>query len=324
MHSITTVAVIGSGYMGGGIAQTLAAAGLTVRIADATADLARTAHARILAEAAELETSGLMPAGHADRVRLNLSWSESLPVAVDGADFIEEAVPEDPDTKRRVLAEISAAAAPAALIGTNTSTIPLARLADAVSNPSRFLVVHFSNPAHLVPGVELVAGAQTADSAVAAIRTMLTRIGRPSAVVEDAPGFVLNRVQYAMVKEALLIVQEGHATPEDVDTILRSTLGFRAAFFGPLAMLDMAGLDVYADSFRLLADALGDRFAPPEILTEAADAGRHGMKNGAGLWRDYTEADTGAIQAWRAEAYSRMSALLADLPPAPTLTRRTA
>ena len=197
----------------------------------------------------------------------------------------------------------------------------MSRLAEAVTDPGRFLVVHFSNPAHLVPGVELVAGAGTTEQAVATIRAMLTAIGRPNAVVADAPGFVLNRVQYAMVKEALLIVQEGHASAEDVDTILRSTLGFRAAFFGPLAMLDMAGLDVYADSFRLLEEALGPRFAPPAVLTEAADGGRHGMKNGAGLWRDYSEADVTAIQAWRASAYARMSELLADLGPVPTLTR---
>ena len=146
---------------------------------------------------------------------------------------------------------------------------------------------------------------------------MLARAGWTGAVVGDAPGFVLNRLQYALVREALLIVEEGHATAVDVDTVLRTTLGFRMPFIPPIAMLDMAGLDVYDKCFGLLEADLGARFSAPAVLTEAVADGRHGMKNGRGLFRDYPPEVLDEITSWRARAYSGMSRLLADLGPMP-------
>ncbi|ACQ79801.1 3-hydroxyacyl-CoA dehydrogenase NAD-binding [Beutenbergia cavernae DSM 12333] len=315
-QQIERVAVVGSGYMGTGIAQVLAGAGLDVVLADADAERARAGHARVLAEATSAEEAGTAPGGTAERVAAHLTWAASAAEAADGADFVEEAVPEVLGLKRRVLAEVSAATA-TAIIGSNTSTIQVRALADAVADPSRFLVVHWSNPAQLVPGVELVSGEATDPAAADAVRAMIDGVGRVSAQLGDAPGFVLNRLQFALVKEALAIVEEGHASPADVDAVVRSTLGFRAGFFGPLEMLDMAGLDVYADCYASLERELGPRFAPPRILTDAVERGRHGMKNGAGLWRDYTDDDVAALTAWRTLAYSRMADLLRELPPAP-------
>lgn len=317
IERIERVAIVGAGYMGTGIAQRLAAAGVTVTVTDATPELAEAGRERALRDVARDVEAGLLPAGTTEAVQANLTAAATLAEAVQDADFIEEVVPEVLEIKHDVLAQISAAARPEAIIGSNTSTIPVRRMAGAVTGPERFLVVHWSNPAHLVPGVELVVGEHTDHALLAPIKEMLARADWVGAVVGDAPGFVLNRLQYALVREALLLVDEGHATADDVDTVLRTTLGFRMPFIPPIAMLDMAGLDVYEKCFGLLQDELGERFSAPEVLTEAVADGRHGMKNGRGLFRDYPPETLEEINAWRAKAYTGMSRLLADLGPMP-------
>ena len=315
--SIRTVAVVGAGYMGGGIAQSLAQSGFEVTIADASAEVAAAHLTRILAEAEQFEAQGLFAAGSAALVRQNLRAAESIEDAVAGVDFVEEAVSEVPHIKHDVLRRISAAARPDTIIGSNTSTIPVHVLDTAVTGPERFLTVHWSNPAPFIPGVELVVGERTDPTVLPVVKDMLARAGRQSALVADVPGFVLNRLQYVLLKEAMSIVEEGVATADDVDTIVRSTFGFRLPFFGPFAIADMAGLDVYAGGFATFEKAFGPRLATPALLTEAVEAGRHGTKNGAGLTRDYSPEDVQAIVAYRSEAYSRMARLLQELGPAP-------
>lgn len=317
IERIQRVAIVGAGYMGTGIAQRLAAAGVTVTVTDATPELAEAGRDRALRDVARDVEGGLLPAGTTETVAENLTAAATLEDAASEADFVEEVVPEVLDIKRDVLARISAAARPEAIIGSNTSTIPVRRMADAVAGPERFLVVHWSNPAHLVPGVELVVGEHTDRGVLGPVKELLARADWVGAVVGDAPGFVLNRLQYALVREALLLVDEGHATAADVDTVLRTTLGFRMPFIPPIAMLDMAGLDVYEKCFGLLQAELGDRFSAPTVLTEAVADGRHGMKNGRGLFRDYAPETLEEIAAWRAKAYTGMSRLLAELGPMP-------
>lgn len=320
INRIERVAVIGAGYMGTGIAQRLAAAGVAVTVTDASPELAEAGRQRALRDVARDVAAGLLPAGTTEAVQANLTASDTLEDAVRDADFVEEVVPEVLQIKRDVLARISAAARPEAIIGSNTSTIPVRHMADAVAGPERFLVVHWSNPAHLVPGVELVVGEATDAAVLPVVKELLQRADWVGAVVGDAPGFVLNRLQFALVREALLLVDEGHATAEDVDIVLRTTLGFRMPFIPPIAMLDMAGLDIYEKGYGLLQAELGDRYSAPRVLTEAVADGRHGMKNGRGLFRDYAPETLDEIAAWRAKAYTGMSRLLAELGPMPGST----
>lgn len=317
IERVESVAVIGAGYMGGGIAQSLAQVGFDVTIADASAEVAAGHLKRILEETEQAEQQGLFAEGTTEAVRANLRAADSIEEAVADVDFVEEAVSENPAVKHDVLARVSAAARPDAIIGSNTSTIPVHVLETAVSGPERFLTVHWSNPAPFIPGVELIVGKQTDPAVLPVVKDMLQRAGRSSALVADVPGFVLNRLQYVLLKEAMTIVEEGVATSDDVDTIVRSTFGFRLPFFGPFAIADMAGLDVYDGAFKTFAEAFGERLAPPALLSDAVAQGRHGMKNGAGLNRDYSEEDVKALVAYRSEAYSRMAALLAELGPAP-------
>ncbi|GBQ30661.1 3-hydroxyacyl-CoA dehydrogenase family protein [Gluconacetobacter azotocaptans] len=314
---IRNVAVIGAGYMGGGIAQSLALAGVRVTLADASPDTTAAALRRLHDEAVAFERQGLFPSGAAGLIADNLRAAGSIAEAVADADFIEEAVPEIPALKRDVLAQISDAARADAIIATNTSTLPVHTLADAVRHPRRFLTVHFSNPAPFIPGVELVCGADTDPAIVPAIRDLLARAGRRCAQVADTPGFVLNRLQYVLLKEATLIVEEGVATPEDLDTLVSTTFGFRLPFFGPFAIADMAGLDVYANCFRTFEEAFGPRLATPASLTALVAEGRFGTKSGAGYSGSFDKTQTDALIAYRNKAYARMSQLLQELGPSP-------
>jgi 3-hydroxybutyryl-CoA dehydrogenase len=315
--SISTVTVVGAGHMGGGIAQTLAMAGFTVRIADVGVETADAALARLRHEAQEFEDQGLFPAGSAESIGQNLTAGLTIEDAVRDADFVEEAVFEVREVKRQVLGLISDHARPDAIIGTNTSTIPVHELVSAVSHPERFLTVHFSNPAPFIPGVELVAGEATSPESVAAVKELLSAAGCVGAQVADTPGMVLNRLQYVLLKEATAIVEEGVASPDDVDTIVRTTFGFRLGFFGPFAIADQAGLDVYANCFTTFEEAFGERLAMPRLLKDAVAADRKGVKNGKGITGDFDEATRAELVAYRNKAYARMSQLLHELGPAP-------
>jgi len=310
------IAVVGSGYMGGGIAQVLALAGARVALADVSAEIAQSNYERLLKESDEFVAAGLFPANATDLLKENLWAAKDIEEAVAGAEYIEEAVPEILEIKHATLGRISAAARPDAIIGSNTSTISIAKLAEVVENPERFLGVHFSNPAPFIPGVEDIPHDGTSAATVQAARTIVGETGKETATVKDVTGFVLNRLQYALFHEAAQVVEEGIATAEDVDTLVRTTFGFRLPFFGPFAIADMAGLDVYAFCYKSLQTGFPERFATPQILQEKVDAGQLGTKTGSGFL-DVPAERTAALVAYRNKAYVAMQKLIEDLGPAP-------
>ena len=285
-------------------------------LADVSAEIAQSNYERLLKESDEFVAAGLFPANATDLLKENLWAAKDIEEAVAGAEYIEEAVPEILEIKHATLGRISAAARPDAIIGSNTSTISIAKLAEVVENPERFLGVHFSNPAPFIPGVEVIPHEGTSEATVQAARTIVGETGKETATVKDVTGFVLNRLQYALFHEAAQVVEEGIATAEDVDTLVRTTFGFRLPFFGPFAIADMAGLDVYAFCYKSLQTGFPERFATPQILQEKVDAGQLGTKTGSGFL-DVPAERTAALVAYRNKAYVAMQKLIEDLGPAP-------
>lgn len=308
-------AVVGSGYMGGGIAQVFALAGARVRICDIAPEVARSNRERLIREAERFAADGLFPADAPEALAERIS-SASLEEAVAEVGFVEEVVPERLDIKHDVLARISAAAPRDAIIGTNTSTISIVKLATAVAAPERFLGVHFANPAPFVPGVELIPHASTSPEVLERTRGIVAGIGKEPASVSDVTGFVMNRLQYALFHEAAQLVEEGVATPEAIDTIVRTTFGFRLPFFGPFAIADMAGLDVYSFCYESLQADFPERFRTPKALADLVAQGRLGTKSGGGFLQIDAE-QSAELVAYRDRAYSALRRLLDELGPAP-------
>src|SRR5680860_1675796 len=310
------IAIVGSGYMGGGIAQVLALAGNHVSLSDVSVDVTEKNYHRLIDESKDFVAAGLFPVGATATLEANLHVAASVEEAVTSADFIEEAVPEVLAIKHDIFARISAAARPDAIIGSNTSTISIGDMATAVANPERFLGVHFSNPSPFIPGVEVIPHAGTAEAVVAAARKIVHSTGKQTAVVKDVTGFVLNRLQYALFHEATQLVEEGVATADDIDTLVRTTFGFRLPIFGPFAIADMAGLDVYNFCYTSLQTDFPDRFATPKVLSDLVDAGKLGTKTGAGFL-DVPAERTADLIAYRTKAYVAMQKLIDELGPAP-------
>ena len=313
------IAVVGSGYMGGGIAQVFILAGHPCVIADSTAELARTSVARLVEEANDFEEQGLFPSGSAETISGSLQFAETIEDAVADADYITEAVPERADLKKDVLCRISRATRANAIIASNTSAMPIEELASAVQLPERFLGVHWMNPAPFVPCVELIRSSFTNDAATEFAEDLIRSLGKVTCLVPDQTGFVANRLQYALFQEASRMVEEGAATPKLIDQVVSNSFGFRLPFFGPFATADMAGLDVYAGGYESFSKAYGGRFATPKILTERTQAGDLGLKTGGG----FTEMDSSRLKEiveYRNRAYSLLSQLKRDLGPVPGMT----
>src|SRR4051794_13245057 len=267
--------------MGGGIAGHLARAGLEVRLADASAGPAGQAREALLARPrGNVEAGLLQDTAATETVRA----AADVETAVDGADLVIEAVPEDPELKADTLARASRATD--GIIATNTSSLPIAGLAESVQDPQRFLGVHWFNPPEWTPGIEVIRGPATEDDVVTRVVRLLREVGKQPAEVADRAGFVSNRLQMALLREALAIVAEGQTTREDLDTIVRSTFGFRLPFFGPFQIADMAGLDTYVGVYKTLERDVGPEFAPPAELREHVEAGGGGAEGGGGVAKD--------------------------------------
>lgn len=277
------VAVVGAGTMGVGISQVFASSGIPTVLVDATPELAASARERSLELLARLEEAGSVGRGAVATAEQHLSAASTIADAVQGAELVVEAVVERPDVKVGVYAAIEEAAGDGAVVATNTSSIPIAELAARLRRPARFLGVHWFVPPLLVPCVEVIPTASTDERVVETVVGALTRLGKTAVVVGDGPGFVANRIQFALFREAARIVEDGVATPEQVDEVVRSSFGFRLPFFGPFTIADMAGLDVYVDIFETLERGLGAGFSAPRVLLEHVERGEFGVKTGRGF-----------------------------------------
>jgi 3-hydroxybutyryl-CoA dehydrogenase len=306
-------AVIGAGTMGLGVAECFAAAGIRVRLTDATPELTRRAEKRLVARARRHAEEGLISAEAADRAE-SVETADDVSAAVGDAELVFEAVSEDLALKREILAACSDAAPAEAVIVSNTSSFPMDELAKSVEHPGRFLGTHWFNPPEWTPGVEVIAAAATDPGVVEKVVEFLRAIGKRPAIVGDGPGFVANRIQNALFLEAVRCVEEGLASPQEVDEVVRSCFGFRLPFFGPFQIADMAGLDVYVSVLETLEKGLGGRFETPDALRELVERGRTGTKSGAGFL-EYSDEERERLLLERDRRYAALNELLERLPP---------
>ncbi len=281
-YRFDTIAVLGAGTMGAGIAQVAAAAGCAVRLRDVRADLVERGLVVIRTDLEKGVSLGKVPAAERDRILAAIGGAVEVAEAVAGADCVIEAVPEDRALKRQVWAEVDRHAGVGALFATNTSGLSVTELAGAVRGPERFLGMHFFNPVPRMKLLELVRGERTSDEAVGAAREFAKRIGKEPIVVRDAPGFASTRLGIAVGLEAMRMVEAGVAAPEDIDKAMELGYGFP---MGPLRLTDLVGLDVRLAIAEHLHAELGEVFRPPQILKRLVRAGKLGRKSGEGFYR---------------------------------------
>jgi 3-hydroxybutyryl-CoA dehydrogenase len=282
MSDVTTVAVIGAGTMGHGIAQVAAQAGCTVRLADAVPGAAARGLARVRKNLDGAVERGKTTPAERDAALARLVTADAVDACARDADLIVEAVPEDLDLKRALFARLDAVAPERALLATNTSSLSVAVIAAATARPARVLGMHFFNPVHLMKLVEVVTHAGTAPASTELAVALARRFGKEPIVVRDSPGFASSRLGVALGLEAMRMLEESVASAEDIDRAM--TLGYNHPV-GPLRLTDLVGLDVRLAIARYLHGALGDgRFAPPAILERLVAEGKLGRKTGQGFF----------------------------------------
>jgi 3-hydroxybutyryl-CoA dehydrogenase len=255
---------------------------------------------------------GLVESAVLERVG-GITLADDVASAVRDVDLVFEAVFERIDVKQVVRQAIEGAARADALIASNTSSLPIDDLAALLRAPQRFMGVHWFKPPEWTPGIELIPAQVTDPQAVEQVRSFLQAIGKHPIVVGSGPGFVASRIQLALFREALACVEDGLASPAEVDEVVRNCFGFRLPFFGPFQIADMAGLDVYRHVFGILERGLGERFQVPATLAERVDQGDYGTKTGAGFF-SYTPEERERLFADRDRRYAALSELLERLP----------
>jgi 3-hydroxybutyryl-CoA dehydrogenase len=266
--------MLGAGVMGRNIARVLAAGGAEVVLFSRSPATLRSAQDALGDDA-----------GH------RVTYVTEVADAVAGADVVLESVPESLPLKLNLLGEIERAASPRTVIATNTSSLPLDRLAGILERPERFLGWHWFNPAHLIPLVEVVPATSTDPDVVRWSVATLREMGKlPLALSSAIDGFLANRLQYALIREALALVQDGAATPEQIDAVITGCLGPRWAVIGPMRSSDLAGIRTAVAVAGELFPKLSNADRPPPALTTLLDQGRFGAAGGAGFY-DYPDAE---------------------------------
>jgi 3-hydroxybutyryl-CoA dehydrogenase len=285
--AIETIAVLGAGTMGRGIAHVAALAGYRTRLYDtlekARADARSTIH-KNLDKGVSL---GKIEAGAAAAAKDGLALEGELAAAVTGADLVIEAVPESMALKIDLFREVARHAPREALFASNTSALSVTEMAGSTDRPDRFAGMHFFNPVHVMKLLELVRGLQTSPETVAALRQVGERMGKEVVVVSDTPGFATSRINALIGNEAFRMLEQGVASAEDIDKAIKLGLNHP---MGPFEMADLVGLDVRLSILEHLHATLGETFRPSNLMRQYVKAGRLGRKVGRG---DYAYDETG-------------------------------
>jgi methoxymalonate biosynthesis protein len=274
------LAIVGAGVMGTNIATLAVGYGIPVVLVDLSEDVLSRARKTITQKLRHAQLMSVLPA---DQPRGELITTVSVGDVADATTVIE-AVVEVPETKVKVLAEVSALVRPGTTLISNTSCIPIDEMAVSLARGDELVGVHFMNPSYLITMVEVICGSHTSDATLDAVTGLLAALGRQALVVRDSPGFVINRLLHPLINSAAMLVQEGVASAEVVDGLLEGCLGHA---MGPLRTVDLIGLDNLVDSLKVLYERREDESCRPcELLLSKVREGNLGRKNGRGFY-DY-------------------------------------
>jgi 3-hydroxyacyl-CoA dehydrogenase len=297
MTELSRATVLGTGTMGPGMGAVLARAGLQVTLFDVNPEALDRAQGMV----------GMVD-GVLERLEVpkrdggGVSYESRRAAALDGADVVAEAIPEQLELKRQTFLEIEDEISPDTIIASNTSGIPATKLAEGLQRPGRVIGWHWSNPPHLIPMNEIIPGEQTSPEVTSTIQELTRRIGyHPVTLKKEVPGFVENRVLYAIMRECLALVDEGVIDLEGLDLNVKWGIGYKLAVVPPIQLLDMAGLDIYTSVAGYLNQDLSDEKGVSTTATDLKEKGRLGIKTGGGFF-DYTPERIKELQQQRAAA----------------------
>ncbi len=282
MSKLEVIGVVGAGVMGTGLGQALAQVGYRVLLVDVKNEILESARdaifngVRLQAMLARSEPK-LVPADVLARIQFSTDYE-----VFAGADFVIENVVEQWQVKSAVYAKLDQVCPERCVFAANTSAISITKIASRTQRPARVLGMHFMNPVPLKPAVEVIRGVHTSDATLELAQQLLAKMGKRGIVVNDAPGFVSNRVLMLTINEAIYLLHEGVASAEDVDAIFKSCFGHK---MGPLETADLIGLDTILLSIEVLYESFNDsKYRPCPLLKKLVDAGYHGRKNGRGFY----------------------------------------
>lgn len=308
---IHAVALIGAGTMGPGMAAVLAAHGIAVRLFDVKANMLDRAKQSVPRIYGSLVEGGFLAPDAAEAGIGRIAYVPRLEDAVEGVGCVLEAVPEALALKQQVFTQVEDAAPESAILASNTSGIRITEIAAACRRPERVVGMHWSNPPHLIPVIEVIRGERTSEDTVDAVRDLVRAIGMiPVVIRRDVPGFVENRILYAILREALALLDQGVASAGDIDMIVKWGIGYKLAVIGPLELLDVAGLDIYTSVAGYLNSDLNSSAEVSPLVREKVAQGHLGMKTGRGLFT-YTAEQAAALAATRARRLMAVKQALA-------------
>ena len=277
---VKKIAVIGAGTMGGGIAQTAAQSGFTVILEDVNEGHARAGYTKIAERMGRRVDEGKTEKSEMEKALARIEITGRIEECGD-ADLIIEAAAENEEVKKKIFRTLDSLCPPRCIFATNTSCISVTRLGGATGRPARFVGMHFMNPAYAMKLIEVVRGAATSAETISAIRSVSEKMGKVPVVVDDAPGFVSNRVLMPLINEAIFCLEEGVASKERIDRVMK--LGANHPM-GPLELADFIGLDTCLDILSILRAELGEKFRPSPLLQKMVTAGKLGKKSGEGFY----------------------------------------
>ncbi|MBM7716390.1 3-hydroxyacyl-CoA dehydrogenase [Siminovitchia sp. FSL H7-0308] len=281
---IEKMVVVGSGVMGRGIAYVAALSGFSVTLVDVKEKVLESANKEIQAILEKGISMGKVTREQAADFKKHLSYGLDLAEAARDADLIIEAVPEKAELKRQVFEMMEMASPSHCLFATNTSTMSPTEIASFARRPEQTIAMHFFNPVHKMPLIEIIRGLETSDETVASIKHVAEKMGKETVIINEFPGFVTSRISTLIGNEAFYMLQEGLGSPDDIDKAIKLGLGFP---MGPFELVDLVGLDTRLNNLKYLHEKLGEKYRPAPLLEQYVKAGRLGRKTGKGVY-DYT------------------------------------